>query len=723
MAEKKTKTTKKSSKSVSKKLTKLVIVESPSKAQTLKKYLGSHYTIKASAGHVIDLPKSTLGIDLDTFDPRYIVMRDRSKVMKELAEAVKKSEVILLASDPDREGEAIASHLKDYFEEKIISKLKKDIPIYRIRFSEITKDAVLKAVSEPTEIETSLVNAQKGRRVIDRLFGYTLSPLLWKKVKGKLSAGRVQSTALRLIVEREKLINAFIPQEYWVLEAELSHKKTKFTTMLNRINNKRLVSPSEYEKESTQYVIKSQDEMDKLIKELKNADFIVKDFKTSQSFTNATAPFITSTLQQVANNLLGWAAAKTMRTAQELYEGIDLGKSRTGLITYMRTDSNRISPIAFKELEKYIINQYGKKYLPSKPNFFSNKKNSQDAHEAIRPTNIEYHPDEIKSFLSNDQYKLYNLIWRRFAASQMSPVERSVDSLNINAHNCIFSVSGSQVIFDGFQKVWNFGIDKKNVKLPPQLEKGEKLICNKLNSEQKFTQAPARFTEATLVKTMEELGIGRPSTYAPTIMTLTKRYYVKKTAKSMVPTDLGKAVNKLLIDNFSELINAQFTSQMEEKLDEVEEEKISWKEVVKDFYIPFNKTVEEAFEKVDSIKGAFDEKTDEICEKCDKEMIKKLGKYGYFLACSGWPDCVNAQAIPYGLCPKCQKGKIIEKRGGGRGAFYACTDYPECDYLTNARPSGKVCPHDKSPLFFKSGKKNIIECVKENCNYSEEFEE
>ncbi|MGL4394484.1 MAG: type I DNA topoisomerase [Brevinema sp.] len=712
-----------SSKKTSSKLTKLIIVESPSKATTLKKYLGSAYTVKASAGHLIDLPKSTMGIDTETFEPRYIVMRDRSNVMKDLVEGAKHASEIYLASDPDREGEAIASHLKNYFEEKVLPKLKRTVPIYRIRFSEITKDAVLKAVSEPSEITTSLVDAQQGRRVIDRLFGYSLSPLLWKKVKGKLSAGRVQSTVLRLIVEREKEIQKFTPQEYWDLEVSLTHQKNNFLASLNKIGDKRVVSPSEFEKENLHHVIRSQKEMDAIIADLSKSQFIVKEHKVSSSFTKAAAPFITSTLQQTANNLLGWPTAKTMRAAQELYEGIDLGKTRTGLITYMRTDSTRISPIAAKEAKDYIQENFGKEYLPESPNFFSNKKNSQDAHEAIRPTNIALSPEDIKEYLSADQYKLYNLIWRRFMASQMTKVEREVQSLSLEAQQYLFTTSGSRVVFDGFQKVWNFSSDKKADKNPPNLEVGVAVTCKKMDPEQKFTQPPARYSEASLVKTMEELGIGRPSTYAPTIMTLTKRYYAKKNAKSLVPTELGIAVNKLLTDNFDDLINAKFTAQMEENLDAVEEKELPWKEVVKEFYLPFNKKIEDAFEKIDSIKGAFDEATDQICEKCNCPMVKKLGKYGYFLACSGWPNCSNAQPIPFGTCPKCGEGSVVEKRGGRRGSFYSCTRYPECDFLTNSKPSGKVCPNDKSPLFFDSGSKGMIKCLKEGCEHTEVYSE
>lgn len=703
-----------------KKLTKLVIVESPSKAATLKKYLGNSYTIKASAGHVIDLPKSTLGIDTETFEPRYIVMRDRSKVIKELSEALKSSSEVLLASDPDREGEAIARHLKNYFEEKVIPKLKREIPIKRIRFSEITKDAVLNAVAAPTDIEENLVNAQQGRRVIDRLFGYELSPFLWKKVKGKLSAGRVQSTALRLIVEREREIKVFTPQEYWTLDAELSAGKDKFTAALSRYQGKRVVAPGDFNNGKTQCVIRSEKEMDAVVSTLKNADFIVEEAKKSKSTTKTSAPFITSTLQQSANNLLGWAAAKTMRMAQELYEGIDLESSRTGLITYMRTDSTRISPGAAQDAAEFIKNHYGSEYLPKTRNSFSNKKSAQDAHEAIRPTDVTLHPDEIKQFLSSDQYKLYNLIWRKFVASQMAPVEREVESLSITAAECVFYTSGSRVVFDGFQRVWTFASDKKDLKLPPRLDKGVLLKCGRLDPEQKFTQPPSRYTEATLVKTMEELGIGRPSTYAPTMMTLSKRYYVKKNGRSLVPTELGEAVNKLLTDNFSSLINAEFTADMEEKLDAVEENRVPWKDVVRAFYMPFHKTVADAYERVDSIKGAFDEKTDEICEKCGKPMLKKLGKYGYFLACSGWPECSNAKPIPYGNCPKCLEGKVVEKRGGRRGAFYACTRYPECDFIVNMKPSGKVCPNDGTPLFSKSGENNTLVCLREGCGYSEQ---
>ncbi|MGL4563388.1 MAG: type I DNA topoisomerase [Brevinema sp.] len=718
---KKKSTTKKKSVTKHTKLTKLIIVESPSKATTLKKYLGAAYTVKASAGHLIDLPKSTLGIDTETFEPRYIVMRDRSAVMKDLVDAAKKASEIFLASDPDREGEAIASHLKNYFNEKVLPKVNRELPIYRIRFSEITKDAVLKAIATPTEITEALVNAQQGRRVIDRLFGYGLSPLLWKKIKGKLSAGRVQSTVLRMIVEREKEIQQFTPQEYWTLEASLSFEKNNFTATLSKINNKRVVSPGEFEKENLHHIISSKKEMDQLMADCGKNKFIVKENKTSSSFTKPSAPFITSTIQQTANNLLGWPTAKTMRTAQELYEGIDLGKTRTGLITYMRTDSTRIAPIALNEVALYITEHLGKNYLPDSPNFFSNKKNSQDAHEAIRPTNIIFHPDEIKEHLSADQYKLYNLIWRRFVASQMTKAEREVQSLQIEAGIYLFATSGSRLIFDGFQKIWNFSSDKKGEKFPPQLAVGQELSSKSLDPEQKFTQPPPRYTEAALVKTMEELGIGRPSTYAPTIMTLTKRYYVKKNAKSFVPTELGIAVNKLLTDNFDALIDAKFTAQMEEQLDSVEEKEIAWKEVVKQFYLPFNKKVTDAFDHIDSIKGAFDEATDEICEKCGKPMLKKLGKYGYFLACSGWPDCSNAQPIPFGICPHCGVGKVVEKRGGRRGAFYSCTKYPDCNFVTNSKPSGNVCPNDGTPLFFESGSKNKLQCLKNDCTHTEQF--
>lgn len=706
-------TTKKTS---AKNLSTLVIVESPSKASTLKKYLGSGYTVKASAGHIIDLPKSTLGIDIETFEPRYIVMRDRSKIMKELSDAVKSSKEILLASDPDREGEAIAQHLKNYFNEKVIPKLKREIPIKRIRFDEITKDAILKAVEHPSEISQFLVHAQQGRRIIDRLFGYELSPLLWKKVKGKLSAGRVQSTALRLIVEREKEIDAFTAQEYWILNAQLTVGKDKIKALLSRWQGNRMVSPTEFDDSKKKTFIKSEKEMNAVMASLEKEKFLIKESKTSRSQIKPSAPFITSTLQQAANNLLAWPAAKTMRTAQDLYEGLDIGSTYTGLITYMRTDSTRLSSAALAEADKYIKENFGETFLPKTRNTYNNKKSSQDAHEAIRPTNTAYHPDSIKSFLSPDQYKLYNLIWRRFIASQMAPAERETDSLSIDAGEAVFYASGSRVVFEGFQKVWDFSTDKKEAKIP-HLEQGTELKCVKLEPEQKFTQAPPRYSEAALVKMMEELGIGRPSTYAPTMMTLTKRYYVKKSGRTLIPTELGKAVNKLLTDHFSHLINAEFTAKMEENLDEVEEQHIEWKNVVRDFYGPFHSTVAEAYEKIDSIKGAFDEKTDEICDKCARPMVKKLGKFGYFIACTGWPECSNAKPIPYGVCPKCAAGKVVEKRGGRRGAFYACTSYPDCDFITNSKPAGKVCPKDATPLFYQG--KGTVACLKEGCGYSE----
>lgn len=706
------------------KLTKLVIVESPSKATTLKKYLGSSYTVKASAGHVIDLPKSTLGIDTETFEPRYIVMRDRSQVMKDLMQSVKLSSEIFLASDPDREGEAIACHLKSYFQEKALSKIQRNIPIRRIRFSEITKNAVLEALKNPTEITDSLVSAQKGRRIIDRLFGYELSPLLWKKIKGKLSAGRVQSTALKLVMERESEIDNFVTQEYWKIQAELLLGKAKYEATLNRVNEKLLVSPGEFANAEKQIILSSQKEVDQILKELATASFVLKDIKKTQSVTKASAPFITSTLQQAANNILGWGTAKTMKVAQELYEGIDLSEIRTGLITYMRTDSTRISVSAAEEAKSYILKNFGKAYLPKQSNVFSNKKNSQDAHEAIRPVQLNYAPLDVKNFLSADQYKLYNLIWSRFMASQMASLEREQILLMIIAGTYLFTISRSQVLFDGFQKIWNFGTNKKKEQMiSVDIPIGTEFKKKNLVSEQKFTMPPPHYTEAALVKIMEELGVGRPSTYAPTIATLIKRYYVKKSGKSLLSTELGKAVNSLLKDHFAQFVNSEFTAKMEAQLDAVEESKISWKNVVKDFYKPFHQTVTDAFDKIDTIKGSFEELTDEICEKCQSPMVKKMGKYGYFLACSSWPECSNAQPISYGICPKCIQGKVIERKGGRRGTFFGCKRYPDCDFITNLRPSEKVCPKDGAILFFSSNKQNKLVCLRENCNHEEKFEE
>jgi DNA topoisomerase-1 len=712
---KKTPAKKKSAnKKSAKSLKKLVIVESPSKANTIKKYLGSGYEVKASVGHIIDLPKSRLGVNLDTFEPDYIVMRDKSKVMKELRDSAKNASEIILASDPDREGEAIAWHIKNDLEKRVLPKIKnRDIAIKRIRFDEITKNAVGKAIDEPKDIDDLLVQAQQGRRVIDRLFGYQLSPLLWKKVKSKLSAGRVQSVALRLICEREDEIDVFVPQEYWNITADFKKDKAKFKANLVKIDGKK-IELGDIPNEKTAVRIE---------KELFDYESIINDIRTKGVKRNPNAPFITSTLQQTANNLLGYSSLRTMKIAQTLYEGVDLGKVRTGLITYMRTDSTRISPVALDELRSYISKTCGKKYLPDTPNVYKNKRSAQDAHEAIRPTSVEYHPDEIKQYLSSEQYKLYNLIWRRFVASQMSPAQTEQYTIEVANGNKALSATSSKTLFDGYQSVYNFGKTAKEKELPHNLNVGDKLELKEVNKEQKFTDPPPRYTDASLVKIMEEMGIGRPSTYAPTIFTLTKRYYVKKEGKSLVPTVLGRVVNNLLVENFPELINVKFTADMEEELDEVEEGAKEWKTVVKDFYNPFSKVLNKAYENIDEIKGVFDEETEYVCEKCGKMMMKKLGRFGFFLACSGWPDCRNAKPLPLGKCPKCEDGLVVAKKGRKGRGFYGCSTYPDCDFVTHFAPSDEKCPNDGSILFNKKEKgQNKLVCLKEGCGYEKDID-
>ncbi len=693
-------------------LKKLVIVESPSKANTIKKYLGKNYQVLASVGHIIDLPKSRLGVQVDNdFEPDYIVMRDKSKVMKELRAAAKQSSEIILASDPDREGEAIAWHIKNDFEKRITSKIKKRvIPIKRIRFEEITKPAVQAAIEKPMEIDDLLVQAQQGRRVIDRLFGYELSPLLWKKVKSKLSAGRVQSIALRIICEREAEIDAFIPREYWDFNVDYKSGKSAFQAELVKIDGEKADIPDE----KTALLIE---------KELKSGVSKIADIRTRSMSRKPQPPFITSTLQQAANNLLGYPSAKTMRVAQQLYEGIDLAKTRTGLITYMRTDSLRISPIAMSALQDYIRDTFGQEYLPEKPHFYKNRKSAQDAHEAIRPTDVTLHPDSIKKHLSSEQYKVYNLIWRRYVAAQMNASRSELFTLEVSNDNKTLTASHSQQTFDGYSSVYNFSKQKKEKALPQDLKIGQELTLVKIHKEQKFTDPPARYTDASLVKIMEELGIGRPSTYAPTIFTLTKRYYVKKEGKALIPTELGKVVNNLLVQNFPDLINVKFTADMEEELDSVEEGNKQWKSVVRDFYEPFSKVLKHAYEHIDDIKGIFDEETPYVCEECGKPMLKKLGRFGYFLACSGWPDCRHTRAIPLGQCPKCNEGQVVAKKGKRGRSFYGCSRYPECDFATYLTPSDQKSPEDNSILFIKKEKGQVkLVSLVEGSEYEQEMD-
>lgn len=693
------------------KLKKLVIVESPSKASTIKKYLGKDFEVKASVGHLIDLPKSRMGVNLENFNPDYIVMRDKYKVLKELRESAKTASEIILASDPDREGEAIAWHIKNDFIKNVLPKIKnRTVLIKRVKFTEITEVEIKEQINHSEDIDEKLVNAQQGRRVIDRIFGYQMSPLLWKKVKSKLSAGRVQSVALRIISEKEEEIDRFRPQEYWNIYIDLKKDKSKIRAELSRIDGKKADVTSSKDAHSIE-------------SELNKGKSKVKDIKSKNVNRNPSAPFITSTLQQTANNLFGYPSMKTMLIAQQLYEGIDIGKNRTGLITYMRTDSTRISPQALTQVREYIAEKLGKQYLPEKPNTYANRKSSQDAHEAIRPTTISYHPDEVKEFLSGEQFKLYSLIWKRFVASQMNPSLSEQKTLEVENGRYILTAGSTKTVFDGFMRVFDYSKTAKEKELPVDIKIGDTLELLKVDMEQKFTEPPARYTDASLVKAMEELGIGRPSTYAPTIFTLTKRYYVKKEGRSLFPTVLGKAVNKLLVGHFPELVSTTFTRDMEEELDSVEEGKKPWKTVVHDFYQTFHPVLDNAYQNIDSIKGSFDEETEYTCEKCGKKMVKKLGKYGVFIACSGWPECRNARPLPLGKCPQCNDGYIVQKKGKKGRVFFGCTAYPACEFVTYQKPleengASVSCPNCGKILFAqKEGGKAKWICLNKECRY------
>ncbi|MDR0685341.1 MAG: type I DNA topoisomerase [Spirochaetaceae bacterium] len=683
----------------------LVIVESPAKAKTIEKYLGPSYKVKASMGHLIDLPKSRMAIDVDNnFEPEYITVRGRAKLLKELQTDAKNSEEVLLASDNDREGEAIAWHLQ-----RALSAKNENLTIARISFNEITPQAIKAAVAAPTTIDNAKVNAQKARRVLDRLVGYNLSPLLWKKVKNGLSAGRVQSVALRLICEREKEIEAFIPEEYWTLEVVFKTGRTTFAAALVSWNGEK---PELHTEADAQTIITA----------LNGAVFTVKDIRETDKTLRPRPPFTTSQLQQTAANRLGFTSKKTMQVAQQLYEGVVIGGSPVGLITYMRTDSVRISQTALDEVRGWIGGNYPD-CLPEKPAFYSSGKQAQDAHEAIRPTYVKYTPDEVKGSLSNDQHRLYSIIWERFVASQMKAARTRTLSADISPENsnpdAIFRVSGTNVTEQGYMKVLKVLAPKeeKGSVFPP-INKGDKPKLERFNPEQHFTQGPARFTDAGIVKTLEEKGIGRPSTYAPTISVLLDRGYVSRTNKQLVPSVLGKLICDMLVEHFGDVVNADFTAGMETGLDEVEGSARNWPDMIRDFYKPFKVRVDEVGSRLESIKGTLDEKTDQVCEKCGRPMVKKLGRYGYFLACPGFPECRNTKSIPLAKCPKCG-GDIVARRGRGK-KFYGCVNYPACDFLTYFLPlPDQACPKCGWFLVEKYDKRNGSQkaCINPACDY------
>ena len=651
---------------------KLIIVESPAKANTIKKFLGGSTKVVASMGHIRDLPKSKLGVDLENdFEPEYINIRGKGDLIKSLKKDAKKAKKIYLATDPDREGEAIAWHL-DY-----ILKEEHD-RIVRVTFNEITKGAVQKAIKEPRNIDLNVVDAQQARRVLDRIVGYQISPLLWKKVKRGLSAGRVQSVAVKLIVEREEEIEKFIPEEYWNIYADLKDNESKkqFEARFYGKNNKKIE-------------IHSKEEIDKILEDIEKAKYVVKEVKKGEKKRNAAPPFTTSTMQQEASRKLGFTLKKTMSVAQGLYEGVKIPeKGSVGLITYMRTDSTRISEVARQAAKEHIVNTYGEQYYENR--YYKAKKDSQDAHEAIRPTYADLEPDKIKDSLTKDQYKLYKLIYNRFMASQMSSAIYNTMAVTIDADGYTFKANGQSIKFKGFMVLYVEGTDQEEQEagMLPELKEGQEVEKIKINPKQSFTEPPARYTEASLVKALEEKGIGRPSTYSPTITTILERRYIEKQQKQLVPTELGKIVNKLLVENFTDIVNVEFTADIESQFDNIAEGKEEWKQMIRDFYGPFKKELDEAEKNLEHIEIK-DEVSDVKCDKCGRMMVYKYGRFGKFLACPGYPECKNTKAIVETInvpCPKCG-GEVQVRKTKRNRKYYICENNPKnCDFISWNKP-------------------------------------
>lgn len=683
----------------------LVIVESPSKAKTIGKFLGSNYKVIASVGHVRDLPKSTMGIDIENdFEPRYINIRGKGDVIKSLKKEAKAAGKIYLATDPDREGEAISWHLA------YLLGIDPEEPC-RIVFNEITKTAVKNAVKNPRKIDMGLVDAQQARRVLDRVVGYSISPLLWRKVRRGLSAGRVQSAALKLICDRENEILEFNPVEYWNIFADLKGEKT-FESKLTLYKGKKIENGT----------IGTKAESDSIIKEVKAGEFTVAKVEEKTRSRKPQAPYTTSSLQQDAANRVNFNTRKTMQIAQQLYEGVEVkGHGTIGLVSYIRTDSTRISEEARAAAKEYITEKFGTDYYGGSI-YVNRNKDAQDAHEAIRPSNVALDPESIKDSLTTDQYKLYSLIWSRFVASQMTNAEYFGVTADIENGQCVFRATGSKLTFDGFLKVYSMS-DIDDDKMLPDLKEGQKLKAEKIRGEQSFTQPPARFTEASLVKTLEELNIGRPSTYAPIVATLTDRRYIKKEGKSLKPTDLGFTVTNLLSEYFKEIVDVGFTAEMEDKLDEVGVSISDWKQILRDFYGDFEKELKEADENIEKMDD--EEITDIKCELCGKYMVKKHGRYGEFLACSGYPECKNTKPVVKEIgvdCPKCGK-PIVEKRSRRGRIFYGCSGYPECDNSYWNKPVNKKCPKCGALLTEKKTKSfEGLVCSNSECGYKEKTE-
>lgn len=681
----------------------LVIVESPAKVKTIKKFLGSNYTVAASQGHVRDLPKSQLGIDIEhDYEPKYITIRGKGDILANLRKEVKKSDKVYLATDPDREGEAISWHLA--------AALKLDEKkMRRITFNEITKNAVKASLKAPRDIDMNLVDAQQARRVLDRMVGYMISPVLWAKVKRGLSAGRVQSVALRLIADREDEINAFIPEEYWTLDAVLNVK-----------GEKRPLTAKFYGTEKNKMTIRSKQELDEIVKAVENAEFKITDIKRSERIRKAPLPFTTSTLQQEAAKALNFGTQKTMRIAQQLYEGIDIkGNGTVGVITYLRTDSTRISEEADAAAREYISSTYGKEYAAEPAVAKASGRKIQDAHEAIRPTDITRTPAALKDSLTRDQFRLYQLIWKRFTASRMQPARYETTSVKIGAAEYCFTVSTAKMAFDGFRSVYTEAdeVKEESSVLVGNLTMNSVLTKKEFDPKQHFTQPPAHYTEATLVKTLEEQGIGRPSTYAPTISIILGRRYVTKEAKNLYITEIGEVVNNIMKQSFPSIVDVNFTANMEGLLDMVEEGKVPWKEVIRNFYPDLEEAVKKAEQELETVKIE-DEVTDVVCEECGRHMVIKYGPHGKFLACPGFPECRNTK--PYlekiGVkCPLCGKDVVIRKTKKGR-KYYGCEDNPECEFMSWQKPSEKKCPECGGYMVEKGSK---LVCADEQCGYVE----
>ncbi|PSL51178.1 DNA topoisomerase-1 [Salsuginibacillus halophilus] len=684
----------------------LVIVESPAKAKTIGKYLGKKYTVKASMGHIIDLPKSQMGVDTENdYQPKYITIRGKGPVLKELKTAAKKAKKVYLAADPDREGEAIAWHLAHKLDIEEDTKC-------RVVFNEITKSAIKESFKHPRTVNTDLVNAQQARRVLDRLVGYNISPLLWKKVKKGLSAGRVQSIAVKMIIDREREIQNFTPEEYWSIPSVFKHGEETFEAKFHSLNG-----------EKTE--LKTEEDVNAVLENLDGDAFNIDEVKQKERKRNPVNPFTTSSLQQEAARKLNFRAKKTMLVAQQLYEGIELGSEGTvGLITYMRTDSTRISNTAKQEAKEYIEANYGESYTRKTERSEKQDANSQDAHEAVRPTAIFKDPKFIKSYLSRDQYRLYKLIWERMVASEMAPAIMDTMTVDLSQNGVNFRATGSKVKFSGFMKVYVEGSDEKKNdenKFLPDMKEGETVHKEEITPKQHFTQPPPRYTEARLVRTMEELGIGRPSTFAPTLDTIQRRNYVALEDKRFVPTELGEIVLEQIVEFFPEILNVEFTAQMENDLDKIEEGSADWVEIIDDFYQGFEKRLQVAEEEMKEVEIR-DEPAGVDCEECGHEMVYKMGRYGKFMACSNFPDCRNTKPILKEIgvdCPKCEDGSIVERKSKKNRTFFGCDQYPECDFISWDKPIARPCPKCSSLLVEKKSKKGVhVQCT--SCDYKEE---